>query len=75
MEGTSLSDQLDQRTAKEVSKSHTKGSHGKTGHVLVCPQGNGQEAVEESHAAGTPEGSTTMGIRIARKPLISDASL
>ena len=37
--------ELDQRTAEEVCKAHPKGGDGKTGHVLVGSQGNGEEAV------------------------------
>ena len=47
--------QLDQRSAKEVTEADTEGGHGQTGHVLVRPQGNGQETVQQSHQQGTQQ--------------------
>ena len=41
--------ELNQGAAEEVAEAYAKGSHGKAGHVLICPEGNGQEAVQQSH--------------------------
>ena len=38
-----------------VTEADTEGGHGQTGHVLVRPQGNGQETVQQSHQQGTQQ--------------------
>ena len=40
--------ELDQRAAEEVAEAHAEGGDGKAGHVLVGPEGDGEEAVEEA---------------------------
>ena len=37
--------QFDQRTAKEVTKTNTKCSHGKSCYILICSQCHGQETI------------------------------
>ena len=41
--------QLDEGTAEEISEAHAEGRHGETGHVLIGPEVNREEAIQKTH--------------------------
>ena len=41
--------ELDEGAAEEVAEANAKGGQGQTGDILVCPHGDGQEAVDKAH--------------------------
>ena len=40
---------LNQRAAEKVSEPHAEGRHGKTGHILISAQRNGEKAIKKPH--------------------------
>ena len=49
--------ELDEGAAEEVADAHAEGGEGKTGDVLVGPEGDGEDAVDAGPSAGSPAGS------------------
>ena len=54
MDGTSLPVSL---MREEISEAHAEGRHGETGHVLVGPEVNREEAIQKSHDEGAQKRS------------------